>query len=312
MTENHSRQTRASRRSVGTAIALAAAILGGVLATQEVASAQEDVFGEGAFRDDGFRSASSANSGEIRGFIELIDRAELAAAQNGIVAFEVPEPGTRVSRGQVIARLDDRVPRANLAVAKAQAASDVDVRVARAIVRVARKEVASAQQANRAFPNTVTPQEVERLKLTETRSDLDIEKAETEYEIAAAREAEAEAVLSTFEIAAPFDGIIRTRFKQRGEAVRQGDPIVELVSRDRVKVRARVPLNLVRRLREGQTVRVIPIDEQDPTPMTGVIRLVDVFSDADPGSTEKLIYVTVEVPNPNGQLIPGLRANIEL
>ena len=275
-----------------------------------VAQQQFDFGGEGTFRPAAQTTpaAQGAEDGRVVGTIELIDRAELAASQNGVIQFDVPESGALVSKDQIVAKLDDRVPQANLAVAVAQAASDVDVRSAAAILRVAEKEVASAQQANAAVPNTVTPQEVERLRLTETRSRLDIEKAETEYEIAAARENEAQAVLDTFTIRAPFAGKVRKRYKQRGEAVRQGDTILELVSGDRVSVVARVPFDRVAEFREGQVVQVIPDYGRDRTPMRGTVRLVDRFGEGD--AVADKIPLIVEVPDPQGRLFAGFRAEV--
>ena len=247
-------------------------------------------------------------AGTFRGRIQLIDRAELAAAQNGIIAFDVPEVGRRVRKGEVIARLDDSVPQASLRVAEAEAANDVDARVARAISRVAAKELASAEAANQLFARTVSPVELERLKLTRVRSDLDIEKAETTYAVAKAREDEAEAVLTTYEIDAPFAGVIRTRFKQRGEAVRQGDPIVELVSADRVSVVASVPIAMLPSLQEGNTVQVLPYYLPGAQPLPGTIRLIDRYGDGNP--SDSTIKVTVEAENTTGTLLPGLQAAV--
>ena len=249
------------------------------------------------------------NDGRIVGRIELIDRAQLAAAQNGIIDYDVPRRGDRVRKGEMIAKLDDSVPQASLRVAEAQAASDVDARVARAISKVAGKELASAEAANNIYDRTVSAVELERLKLTKTRSDLDVEKAQTDYQIAKAREDEARSVLTTYEIKAPFDGVIRERFKQRGEAVRQGDPIVELVNDERVAVVANVPVDRLPGLQVGQMVGVKPAYGSDNRPAQGTIRLIDTFGDGQ--AVGKRVRVVIEVPN-DGRFFADLEAEVML
>ena len=73
------------------------------------------------------------------------------------------------------------------------------------------------------------------------------------------------AQLKTYRLRAPFDGIVTRRFKQKGEAIRQGDPVIELIDISRMKVEGRIPLAQAIRLRPGQNVRVQLIDNNDRT-----------------------------------------------
>lgn len=241
--------------------------------------------------------------------IELIDRAELASTQTGVIAFEVPAAGTRVSEGDVIARLDDTVPAAALAVAQAQASTDAEIRSAERVAEVARSEVASADEANSAYPNTVSKLDYNRLKLTAARSEYDVDVAKRDLAVAKARVHEAEMLLHTYEITAPFSGVVRRRFRRNGEAIRQGDPVVELASTARVRVIARIPIEELGRFTLGQAVRVAteyPFRGEQRT-LSGDVTFIDLF---DGDVNLKRVDVHIEVDNPDGVLIPGLQATV--
>lgn len=265
------------------------------------------------FPSAGGPTGAAASTGEIRvenALIELIDKAELASTQTGVLAFDVPEEGTQVQKDQVIARLDDTVPRASLAVAQAQASTDAEIRAAERIVEVADSEVDSAIEANRKFSGTVSDQEMNRLKLTAARSKFDVDTAKRDLEVAVARVHEAKMLLTTYEIKAPFAGIVRKRLKRNGEAVRQGDPVLELVSTDRLRVTARVPVQQLGAFRVGQQVLVLPEFGQPgrSEPLRGTVKFVDLYGEAD--LVKNLVDVQIEVPNPDARLIPGLQATV--
>lgn len=265
------------------------------------------------FRPSSGNASKPTASGEIQienALIQLIDHAELASTQTGILAFEVPEEGTVVQKDQVVAQLDDTVPRASLAVAQAQASTDAEVRSAEKIVEVAESEVASAIEANSKFPNTVSTQDFNRLKLTAARSKFDVDTAKRDLEVARAKVHEAQMLLGTYEIKAPFSGVVRKRLKRNGEAVRQGDPILELVSTERLRVVARVPAQQLAAFATGRTVIVVPEFElkQGLPPLQGVVKFVDLYGEAD--LVKGLVDVQIEVPNPDARLIPGLQATV--
>lgn len=256
------------------------------------------------------RSAPTSNGRVTNALIELIDRAELASTQTGVIAFEVPEEGTVVAKGQVVARLDDTIPQASLAVAEAQASTDAEVRSAKKIAAVADTEVEAAVEANRMFAGTVSKIDFNRLKLTAARSESDVIIAERDLTVAKARVHEAEMLLKTYEVTAPFAGIVRKRFKLNGEAVRQGDPVIELVSTARMRVTARVPIDQLARYQIGQRVQVIPEYNYrgGDTPMVGQVKFIDTFGKAD--VTLGKVDVQIEVANPDGRLVPGLQATV--
>lgn len=285
-----------------------AAVVGSFCCAGSTADAQFD-----DFRPSGDANETQTSTGEVRidnALIELIDTAEIASTQTGVLAFEVPEEGTRVEKDEVIARLDDTVPRASLAVAEAQASTDAEVRSAAKIVEVAESEVEAAIATNERFENAVSQQEFNRLKLTADRSKFDVDVAKRDLAVAQARVEEARELLKTYEITAPFSGVVRKRLKRNGEAVRQGDPVLELVSTERLRVTARVPVEDLGAFQVGQNVLVEPQYQfrGGSAPLSGKVKFVDLFGEAD--LTLRLVDVQIEVLNTDGRLIPGLQATV--
>lgn len=278
---------------------------------------------------------------ELRqGRIEIIDRARLACDQTGIVAQEIPPEGTQIKAGDIVVRLQDDIPKAALAAAEVLANSDADVRAKKNATEIALVELERAQQANERFAGTVPELEVKKLELTYRQAILETEMAEKELEMNQRRRDQSKALLESYAVKAPFDGTVTRVMKQMGEAVRQGDPILELVSVDRVRIAIEVPLRHRDRLKEGLQVTVFPMPESSKG--TASTRLLgdtsqpeSVVPEADssqgethsseglPGtmtfidsSAEQLsqtvrVHIIVD-DNKNQLLVPGLNAMIRI
>ena len=244
--------------------------------------------------------------------IRPIDRAELSTSATGLIISDVPVEGTQLNKGDLVAELDDEIPKAALRRAEIQASSDIDEELARAYYDVARNEYAQQLAANEKVPDTITQLEVERSKLTAKRSYLDILKARHEQDVAVAASDEARAQLGSYFVKAPFDGVVTQRLKQHGEAVRPGDPIIELVNLNRVHVQAPFPVEALRRVPVGTEVSVYEdyggAFAQPNDPLKGRVVLISPKGNTVDGTVEVLI----EVENTNQRLIPGLFARVSV
>ena len=182
--------------------------------------------------------------------VTLTDEARLAAGEAGLLDEVLVKPGDRVAQGQVIARINADQPRSELEKAGAeleQAAeksnSDVDVRFAIASKDVASVELQKARDANVRSPNAFPEVEINRLKLTEKKAELQIEQANLERKLAglavAVKKAEVQAAeinIRRREIKAPFAGQVEKVAKNRGEWTQPGDFIAHLISPDKLEV----------------------------------------------------------------------------
>ena len=273
---------------------------------------------ENGFRPGGAGEVYNPGQGQLldsRANIELADRAELSIAQSGVIISDVPKEGERVTRGEIIVKLDSDVPEASLKVAEVTADSEIDEELARKYYDVARTEFNQARRANERAADAVSALEVERLRLTAERSLLDIYKAQHEQDIAIAREEEARAMLETYSIDVPFDGVVNRRYKRRGEAVRPGDPIVELISIDRVYVTMKLPVKFLPQTKVGTKVHVFEAygdnynNPASSEPLIGEVVLIRPEGIVTGGNGVKVV---VEVDNTDQRLLPGLQARVVL
>lgn len=243
-------------------------------------------------------------------YVVLKNRSEISVSQAGVIKSDVPVSGTAVKKGDLLFKLDDDVPQAAVRRAEIVAGSDIDEQLARQYYSVAKNEYQQNLQINAKVSDTISDLEVERSYLTAERSRLDILKAQHEQEVAIAQEAEAKAVLKAYTVTAPFDGVIKQRIKQTGEAVRPGDPVVELIDLETVYVRADVPVQHLRRVQPGTVVQVIENYGTGYTPPGGPLVGRVVLIEPEGGTLLDTVKVKIEVDNSNQRLIPGLRARV--
>ena len=218
--------------------------------------------------------------------ITLINDVDVAAQEAGVLKelktpvldaggnrsyVEVRE-GLEVVEGQSLGRIDDDVQRKlkeveqyKLEVAKKEAQNTIKVDYSKAAYAVAHAEVEQAKEANRRYPGTVPPAELNRMILNRTQADLGIDQAEYDLEIAAVsvslREAENEVAdlqIARRRILAPVDGVVQERYVEEGEWVKPGDPVLRIVRINRVRVEGLVQASRLSpaKLRRGQRVTV--------------------------------------------------------
>lgn len=244
----------------------------------------------------------------------LIDRVTLASDRPGIIDFVSAREGEAVKADQQIAGLKDEVAQARRAVAQREADNDIEVRYAEKASEVADAEYDKALEVNLKLPSGGIPDiEVRRLKLAAERAVLQIEQAQNQLTIAGLNLEQAEAEMDTYQIVAPFDGVVTMVHKSKGEAVRQGDPILDMVSTSRIRVEGKVNIRDIWSVREGDKVEVrldIPGEELAVERQTfeGKIVFVDVAVQA----LTREVRVWAEVENRNSILKEGLYARMKI
>lgn len=257
-----------------------------------------------------------------RGMITLSDEATLASDRPGILAFVEPKEGAKVKAKQKLAGLKDEVAVAALRVAEETAKNDIEIRYAEKAAEVAEAEHKKALQANIRVPTTLPEVEVERLRLSAERAQLQIEKAELDMIVAKAQRDEKAAELATYEILCPLDGVVTRVLKHQGEAVQQGDPILRVVRTDVVRVEGYVHAVDALRMKLGDPVSVkfgdeggigaldvarLPERVRDRT-FEGKIGFIDVTA----SPTTYQVRVWAEVANEGNLLLAGLPVQMEV
>ena len=238
--------------------------------------------------------------------IKPADQVTLAVNQSGILK-SVPREGNWVEADQRVILLEDDLARAALAVAERDASNDVDVRYAETGSEVARLEYEQALKVNETVKGSLTVTDVRRRKLELDQSLLQAEQARFKQSVMVLKRDEAAAHLKAFHVVAPFSGTVNKVLKHKGEAVRQGDPILELVNTRRVRVEGYLNVAHRQRVVPGTVVHVTSehqLGESVVAPLVGRI----VFVDKVVQPVTQQVRVWADVENPDELLIPGLTA----
>ncbi|MGZ0170164.1 MAG: efflux RND transporter periplasmic adaptor subunit [Planctomycetales bacterium] len=250
--------------------------------------------------------------------IQLIDVVTLAAERPGILESDTPEEGTIVQAGQVIAGLKDGVAKATYLKELEKAENDVHIKYAAKSSEFADADLAMSVAANDKVKGTVPEAELAKQRLAAEKAYLQIEQAEHEQRIAKLTVKESEEALKTYQVIAPFSGIVSKVYQRKGEAVQQGTPILEVLSIERVKIEGYVSIIDSFRVKAGDTVEV-QLDATDSAgkplnipfrneKLVGKIKIVDTTISTIIGS----VKVTAEIPNPSYILRPGLKAKMDI
>jgi multidrug efflux pump subunit AcrA (membrane-fusion protein) len=184
--------------------------------------------------------------------LSLTDQGEskVSIKEGGILKKWAVVAGQEVKAGQLLAQLDDTEAQltsqgaeAELNVANEEAKSTVNTRYARAAALVAKSEYQQGIDANKRVPGTVAVSELTRLKLTWDRSELEIEKADSDHiidglkaKVAEAKADTAKEKVKSHKIISPLDGIVVELNRHVGEWVQPGDALVHIVGLEQLRV----------------------------------------------------------------------------
>jgi RND family efflux transporter MFP subunit len=216
----------------------------------------------------------------------------VAADANGRVVRILVERGERVAAGQALVEVDADTARLSAAAGAAQVALAEAQRTA--------LEADCARYQKLFEEGAISAAQLDRSKAQCEAQARSVDAASAQARIA---ERNAEHTL----VRAPFAGVVEERLVDVGEFVGASSPVIALVKTDPVRVRFAVPeRELAAVLAAGEvTVRAAAVPDRTfpatllPTPPSGREQSRDVVLEA-------------KVANPDGALLPGLSATVEL
>lgn len=201
-------------------------------------------------------AAAEGSSGglrcEVRAIYDSEVPADLPAQQGGVLRSINVKVGDQVKKGDVVATVDAeleelslKVAQERLSMAQEEANNDVNVRYATAAARVHEFRYKTVEDAIQEVPDAYSKSDVITYHLQWQQYYLQREQAMHEQNLAQmsvrVREAEnklAEHELARRQIKAPVDGVIEKVMVFEGNWVRAGDPVVQMVQMDRLKINA--------------------------------------------------------------------------
>lgn len=246
-------------------LALAAIALAGCGAKHETSSSDSPNLPTAQVRVQTAESKSRAVTEEVVGTIRAKLHATLEAKLNGRIEKLPVALGDKVSKGQLIAKLDAAEITAKLDQAKA-----------------------SLDQAERDWKRVSDLFEQSGV----SRSEYDA--AQSRLLIAKGAVAEATAMNSYVEIAAPFDGVVTRKWADVGDLAAPGKPIIEIEDPSALQLEADVPEMVASQIQRGATL-VVRVDSVSGD-LSGVI--TEIAPTADPLS--RTFRVKLDLPQAPG------------
>lgn len=247
-----------------------------------------------------------ARSLVVNGSLAAWDELPVGTEAGGLAITEVAvEEGDRVTKGQLLAKLDDSVLKAQLAQAQASVAqAEAGVRKAEAMAGTASSDVRRAKELSK--NGYISGQLAEQREATQTSTSADVNVARQNLATMQAMADERAAQLAQTEIRAPTDGVISKRMATLGNVVSVGEQLYKMIRDSRVELRAEVPEMDLPRLQAGQTATIV-VNDADPQRFDGKIRLIGAT--VDPATRIGMVYIALPV---DSALKPGMFVHGEI
>lgn len=263
-------------------------------------------------------------SSELVPFQEI----QVYAKEAGFVSRLLVDYGSHVKKGQLMAVLE--IPELQALLAQDQAAlkslqdqvtnASKQLNRLEAQHRVLHLEFERFNNVAQTKPGLVAQQEVDDVQGRDLASEAQVEAAQSNLESAKSNAAAAEAKLEHDQaiyaysrITAPFDGVVTERDANLGTLMQAGTnsstnvlPLVKLSQENLYRLVIPVPESYVPYIKIGDSVSVhVPV--LDKTVPGKVAR-----SSLEVHDATRTMHTEVDVPNPTGELIPGLYAEATL
>ena len=225
----------------------------------------------------------------ISGNITPEEQASVRAEVGGTVLSTSAEQGQAVSKGQVLARIDDATLR------EAELAARSAVTTAQNSVEINRRQAERNDALLKAGAIAERDVELTRNQLTAAQAQL----ANAQAQLANARKQ-----LSKATVTSPFSGIVSARQVNAGDVVQPGGALYTIVNPRTMRLEASVPANELSAVRIG-----IPVDftvnGYPNRHFTG--RITNINPVADP--TTRQVRIIATIPNAGNVLVGGLFAD---
>jgi membrane fusion protein, multidrug efflux system len=229
-------------------------------------------------------SASGLMGGPvITGAIQPARRADLRAEVAAVVLQVLKENGERVTRGDVLVRLDNTSIRDNLTSAE----------------EALRAATQSAEQTERVLvrQRTLNQQGMISMQGLED-AELRRNAALSEMAAARARVVTARQQMTRTELRAPFDGVVSERKVSVGDTVQVGREIVKVIDPTSMRFEGAVSADRLSELKVGQPVVFRINGVSDPAEFKGTLQRLDASANALTRQVEVIVAFAPGAPAP--------------
>jgi len=265
-----------------------------------------------------------ALTAEFRPYQEIDVHAKVA----GYVKRIYVDVGDRIKEGQLIAvleipELQDEVQTAEASVSKSQEEirlAQADLERAQSAHQVAHLAYSRLADVSKTRPGLVAQQEIDdalgRDRVGEAQvatAQASLSAAQQQLRVAQASREKARTLFAYAQIKAPFTGVVTKRYADTGSMIQTGIssqtqsmPLVTLAQENLLRLVIPVPESAVSKIRLGS-----PVDVTVSALGKKFQGKVARFADQVDLST-RTMHTEVDVPNPTGELVPGMYATVLL
>jgi len=240
-------------------------------------------------------------SASAAGVVEPITTVEVKSKASGEIFDVTVETGDIVTAGQLLVRVDPRVPQATLRQAEA------DLQLAQAQLENAQSKLRRSEELHKT--QSITDQEYEDARLAVASARASLVRAERSLE-------DARISAEDTEVKAPISGVIIQKNVEAGSVISSatrevggGTVLLQMANLDTVQVRALVDETDIGKIQPGMEV-TITVDAYQNQPFSG--RVLKIEPQATVTQNVTMFPVLVRIPNTNALLKPGMNAEVEV
>jgi RND family efflux transporter MFP subunit len=244
---------------------------------------------------------------KLPGSIEPLEQTVIYPRAQGYVKRWLVDLGDKVTEGQLLAEVDTPELDAQLEQAKAQQAqAEADVARAEANDNFSKANLERYSQL--APKGLASQQELDQRKAEQRVNEAAVTVARSSVAAAKANVQRLVQLKSFSKVTAPFAGSIVARQVERGNLVTPGvSPLFKLASIDTVRVMVQVPQDVAPSVQTGKAAKVT-VREFAGKDFEGIVAHAAGALD----DSARTMRVEVRVPNPEGKLLTGMYAEVQL
>ncbi len=240
-------------------------------------------------------------SASAAGSVEPVLTVEVKSKASGVILDVLVETGDLVTRGDLLVRVDQRIPRNALTQAEA------DLEVAQAQLANAEAQWRRAEALYQT--QSITEQEFDDARLGRANANASLVRAERSLQ-------DATIAFEDTEVRAPATGVILQRNVEVGTVIQSatsnvsgGAVLLLMANLDTVQVRTLVDETDIGKIQPGLQVN-IRVDAYPNQPFEG--RVLKIEPQAVTEQNVTMFPVLIRIPNEDGFLRPGMNSEVEI
>ena len=254
--------------------------------------------------------------------VSLIEQVEVPAREVGQLNKMLVKEGTTVKKGAILAQIEDseallllQQARLEYEMSQLKAKNDINIRFARKSHEVAVAELRRAEESVKKYSKSISKTELDRLKLTAEKAELEIEQAteeartsELESRLKQNSESIASLAVQKRKVIAPISGMVVQIMTKEGEWVQPGETVLRLLNLDRLRAEGLVNASRLqgRNLKNRPVILIVNPGTKQEIEFQGKISFIS--PEISPVNNQTRVWAEIE--NPDLKLKPGMRASL--